>query len=180
VRVLPRPVDVPVPERDVPRAVKAVERGQVLLAGELRDPVRRQRPSLGGLRRRPVALAVDRAAGRAEDDLRLDRVRRLEHLDRAEHVHVGVVDRPVDRDANVDLRGQVEADRGPRVGEDLTEPLANVLLDDRHAVGHVLVLPVREVVDDGHLVAARQQRFDDVRADEPGAPCDDRPHRLIS
>ena len=70
VRVLPRPVDVAVAQRDVARPVEPVVRREVLLAGELRDAVGRERPALGLLRRRPVALAVDRAARRAEDDLR--------------------------------------------------------------------------------------------------------------
>ena len=87
---------------------------------------------------------------------------------------------PVDRDAHVDLGAEVEADLRPRVGEHLAEPVAQVALHERHALGHVLALPVREVVHDRHLVAARQQRLDDVRADEPGAPCDDRSHWLIS
>ena len=112
VRVLPRPVDVAVAQRDVPRPVEPVVRRQVLLAGELRDAVGRERPALGLFGRGPVALAVDRAAGRAEDDLRLVRARRLEHLERAEHVHGGVVLRPLDRHAHVDLGGEVE-DRPP-------------------------------------------------------------------
>ena len=87
---------------------------------------------------------------------------------------------PLDRDAHVDLGGEVEADLRPRVVEHLAEPVADVALDEPRALGHVLALPVREVVDDRHLVAAREQRLDDVRADEPGAPCDDRPHWLVS
>ena len=43
VRILARPVDVPVPERDVDRPVEAVVRAQVLLGGELRGAVRRDR-----------------------------------------------------------------------------------------------------------------------------------------
>ena len=41
----------------------------------------------------------------------------------------------------------------------------------------VPALPLREVVENVHLVAAREERLDDVRADEAGAPGDDRPHR---
>ena len=88
--------------------------------------------------------------------------------------------RAVDRHAHVDLGGEVEADLRPRVLEDVGEPGAHVALDEPRALGHVLALPVREVVDDRHLVAARQQRLDDVRADEPSAPCDDRSHWLVS
>ncbi len=180
VRVLPRPVDVAVTQRDVPRPVEPVVRRQVLLAGELRDAVGRERPALGLFGRRPVALTVDRAARRAEDDLRLVRPRGLEHLERAEHVHGGVVLRPLDRHAHVDLGGEVETDLRPRLFEDLGEPCAHVALDELRALGHVLALPVREVVHDRHVVAARQQRLDDVRADEPSAPGNEPPHRLVS
>ena len=48
------------------------------------------------------------------------------------------------------------------------------------AVRHVLALPIREVVEDVNLVAAREQRLDDVRADEARAPCHDHPHRRLS
>ena len=41
----------------------------------------------------------------------------------------------------------------------------------------VLALAGGEVVDDRHLVAARDERVDEVRADEAGASGDDRPHR---
>jgi hypothetical protein len=164
----------------VTRAVEPVVRRQVLLTRELRDAVRRERPSLRVLRRRAVALSVDGAAGRAEDDLRVARTRRLQHRDRPEHVHRRVVLRPVDRDAHVDLSRKVTAQLGPRLFEDLGQPFANVVHDEAHRLGDVLSLAVREVVDDRHLVAARQQRMNDVRADEARAPCHDSPHCLIS
>jgi len=44
------------------------------------------------------------------------------------------------------------------------------------AVDKVFALAAREIVEDVHLVAARQQRVDDVRADEPRASRDERPH----
>ena len=88
--------------------------------------------------------------------------------------------RPVDRDPHVDLGAEVEADLRPRLAEDVADALAHVALDEPRALGHVLALAVREIVDDRHLVAAREQRLDDMRADEPSAPCDDRPHCLIS
>jgi hypothetical protein len=108
------------------------------------------------------------------------RPRRLEHLDRPEHVDGRIVRRSVNRDAHVDLGAEVEAELGPRLAEHLGETLSHVALDESHALGQVLALAVGEIVDDRHLVAARQQRLDDMRADEPCAPCDDRPHRLIS
>ena len=45
------------------------------------------------------------------------------------------------------------------------------------AVGQVLALAGGEVVDDRHLVAALDQRVDEVRADEAGAAGDECPHR---
>ena len=69
-RRLARPEDVPEPGDDVARAVDAVEADEVLLGAELRDPVRRERPERAVLERGPVALAVDRAARRGEDDPR--------------------------------------------------------------------------------------------------------------
>ena len=43
--------------------------------------------------------------------------------------------------------------------------------------GEVLALPAGEVVDHEDLVAAGDQRVHHVRADEPGAACDQRSHR---
>ena len=62
------------------------------------------------------------------------------------------------------------------VVEHVAEVLADVALGERGLGAQVLALAGGEVVDDGDLVAAREQRVDDVRADEPGAAGDDRPH----
>ena len=180
VRVLPRPVDVAEAQRHVTGAVEPVVGRHVLLARQLRDAVGRERPALGVLRGRPVALAVDRAAGGAEDDLRAVAARGLEHPDRPADVHVGVVLRPLDRDAHVHLGAEVEADLGTHVVEVLVQRLAQVRHHEPRALGHVLALAVREIVEREHLVAAREQRLDDMRADEPRAPCDDRPQGLVS
>src|SRR4029079_18248988 len=59
-RLLPRPEDVAEAQCDVARAVDPVPAGEVLLAAELRDPVRRHRLPGPVLGRRAVALAVDR------------------------------------------------------------------------------------------------------------------------
>ena len=63
--------------------------------------------------------------------------------------------------------------------EELAERLPDVALVQRRAVGDVLAPAGREVVDHVHLVAAREQRLDDVRADESRSSGDDRPHRRI-
>ena len=103
----------------MPRAVEPVPGREVLLAAELRRAVRRERPPLGASsRRRPVALAVDRAARRREDDLRAVPARRLEDAHRADDVDVGVVVGPLDRDAHVRLGGEVEDDLRPHRVED--------------------------------------------------------------
>ena len=68
-RVLPGPVDVREPQRDVGGAVDAVPAREVLLAALLGDPVGRERQERRVLAGRPVALAVAGAAGGREDDL---------------------------------------------------------------------------------------------------------------
>ena len=137
VRVLPRPVDVAVAQRDVPRPVEPVPRGEVLLAGQLGRAVRRQRPPLPLLGRRRRALAVDRAAGRREHDLRAVRERGVEHGDRPEHVHLGVERRLRDRHAHGRLRGEVEDELGPRRVEDVAR-VADVRDVQPRSLGHVL------------------------------------------
>ena len=110
------------------RAVQPVPGGEVLLAGELGRAVRRQREPRIVLARRPLALAVDRAAGRREHDLRA--LRRLQHAQRADDVHLGVVGRPLHRGDDVRLRGEMEH----RVRLDL-ERLADVVLDELRLQG---------------------------------------------
>src|SRR5205814_4770259 len=55
--------------------------------------------------------------------------------------------------------------------EVLVEELAHVVDLEPRAVGNVLVLAVRHVVDDDHVVGAGQERFDDMGADESCASC---------
>ena len=59
------------------------------------------------------------------------------------------------------------------------ERLADVVLVHRRGVVEVLAAPGCEVVDDVNLVAALDQRIDDVRADESRSPGDRRSHRRI-
>ena len=110
VRILARPVDVRVAQRHVGRPVQAAVRRDVLLGRELRRPVRGERLPRRGLGRGRRALAVDRAAGGGEHDLRPVPPRRLEHADRADRVDLAVAHGILDRRADVGLRGQVEAD----------------------------------------------------------------------
>src|SRR5204862_1667417 len=176
VRVLPRPVDVPVAQRDVRAAVEAVVCGDVLLRAELRDAVRRHRLARVVLRGRAVALAVDRAARRAEDELAAVLARRLEHPDRADDVDGCIEIGPLDRHAHVDLRAEVEAHVGPHLREQRSGSGADVAhVQLCVAPRQVLALAARQVVEHVDLVAAREEGVDDVRADEARASCHDRP-----
>ena len=173
--ILARPVDVGEAKRHVPRAVKAVPGREVLLAAELRGAVRRERPPLRRLRRGPVALAVDRAAAGREHDLRSVWACRFEDADRAHDVDVGVVVGPLDGDPNVGLGRQMDDElRRDRLEDGVGRP--DVGLVQGRPGGDVLAPPLREIVEDVHLVAACEQRLDDVRADEACPTGDDRPH----
>ena len=99
--------------------------------------------------------------------------RRFEDANRAEHVHLGVLDRVLDRDPHVRLRGQMEHGLGPNGVEDVVERLADVAHMELGAGGDVLLLAVDERVDHGDLVAPRDERVDDVRPDKTRASGDD-------
>jgi hypothetical protein len=96
VRILAWPIDVGQAQRDMGGPVEPVVRPEVLLAGELRRSVRRERASLRFFGRGTVVLAVDRASGGREDDLGTVATSRLEDLDRPEDVDLAVVGRAVD------------------------------------------------------------------------------------
>jgi hypothetical protein len=128
---------------------------------------------------RALALAVNRAAGRGENDPGAYRARRLEHADRAHDVDVRVEHGPLDGGADIRLRRQMEDDLRPKSGSELPEHLvADVELVQRDSVGDVLAASAREVVDHVHLITSREQRIRDVRADEARAAGNDHPHRL--
>ncbi len=82
--------------------------------------------------------------------------RRLEDVQGADDVHVGVELGPLDRHADVSLRRQVEADLGAHLVEDSPGVGADVALVDVHALRDVLALPSGEVVEHVHLVPARE------------------------
>ena len=77
------------------------------------------------------------------------------------------------RGLDVGLRGEMEDD----VDAAEVDAVADVALDERRRGVDELALPEREVVDDEHLVAARDEGVDEVRADEPGSSGDRRAHR---
>ena len=179
---LVRPVDVGEAERNVRRAVEAVPGREVLLRGELGRAVRRQGPSRRVLVGGRVALAVDRAAGGAEHDLRPVPARRLDDAEGPEHVDLRVVDRLCNRGADVRLRGEVEADLGACLVEDQVEVVvpADVAHVQSHPVRHEFALAGGEIVEHVHLVAARRERRGDVRADETRTAGDYCPHQAVS
>src|SRR5438874_11358082 len=179
-RLLPRPVDVREPQRDVPGLEEPVPAADVLLTCELRDAVRRDRDPRCILRRRAVAFAVDRPAGRAEDDVRAVRPRRLEHSHRPEHVHLGVVIGPLDRGADVGLGGEVDAELRPHRLEQRPGVRADVADVQLGAGGHFLAAARDERVEHVHLVAAGEQRRRDMRADEARPACHHRPQGSVS
>ena len=167
--VLARAVDVREAERDVRAAVDAIPAGEVLLAALLGDAVGRQRQERRLLVGGRGALAVARAARGGEDHLCA--VRGREDVHRADDVDRRVVVRALHRRLDVGLRREVEDD----VGVD-RERLADVVLEQRRGGVHVLALAGGEVVDDRHVVAARDERVDEIRPDEARTACDDRPH----
>ena len=96
------------------RAVDAVPAGEVLLAADLGDAVRRERQERRVLVGGRGALAVDRAARRREDHLRA-LARPREHVHGADDVDRRVVARALHRGLHVGLRGEVEDDVGARL-----------------------------------------------------------------
>ena len=175
--VLTRAVDVAVAQRHRRQAVEPLVPPAVRLGAELARPVRGHRARGDGLGRRDrLDVAVDRAARRGVHDPRDARpARRLEHVDRPADVDPGIPRRILDRLAHVDLRREVEDDVGPRADEHLGHALGvgdvDLVEGDPAAAGAVEVADParREVVDDGHLVAAVEQGVDEVRSDEAGS-----------
>ena len=108
------------------------------------------------LRRRAVALAVDRAACGAEHDLRPVPPRGLEDAHRSEHVDVRVVIRALDRHAHVGLCRQVEAHVGPDLLEDAIRIGPNVRLVQSRTRGDIPRLAVGEIVERVHVGLARE------------------------
>ncbi len=123
----------------------------------------------------PVALAVRRAAGRCEHDLRSVPARRLEDPDRSEHVDVGVVRREVDGHPDVGLGGEMEHDLRPH-GVEHRVRFPDVGDVQLRRGGDVLARAFREIVEGVYLVPALEQRVDEVRSDEPCPPGHDRAH----
>ena len=89
----------------------------------------------------------------------------------------GVVVGSPHRGLHVGLRGEVEDDVGARRA---SMPSRMSRSTNVAAGVDVLALAEGEVVDDDDVVAARDERVDEVRADEAGASGDDRAHDAVS
>ena len=155
-------------------AVDSVPAGDIRLGRELRDPVGRDGPPLRILPRRALDLAVDGAPRRGEDDACARGPRCLERVDGSDDVHGRIESGLLHRGADVRLRRQVVDDVRVHL-----EGLPDVMHDECRRFADEFAATGREVVDHRHLVAAREQRIDDVRADEPRSPGDRRSHRRI-
>ena len=103
--------------------MEPVPGGEILLPGELRSAIRRERLQIVVLAGGPLALAVDRASARGEDDASPGRARRLEHPHRPDDVDVGVEGGPLDRRPDVGLRREVEDDLRPDPRSELLQRL---------------------------------------------------------
>ena len=127
----------------------------------------------GGL----VALAIDRAAARGEDNARPGGTRRLEDAHSPDDVDLGIEGGPLDRGADIGLGREVEDDVRPKLrAQRLDGGIPDVELMEHSAGGEVVSRTGREVVDYVHLIPAREQGVDDMRTDEACATCYERPH----
>ena len=159
------------PERPVEPPIER----RVALRGVLALPVWSVGAADGGLVERKLsacALAVDRAAGRGEQEPCPGSPSRFDQVQRPGDVHVQVEDRVRDGAADVDLCGEMEDDLRLPLGEQVGDRgcVGDVRLDQLGAradrAGEVLPPSAREVVHHDDVVASRHQRVDEVRADE--------------
>ena len=174
VRVLARAVDVAEPQRHRREPEQPRVERQVALRGGLGGAVGGERGERGVLgRRQRGVLAVERAAGRGEQDAPgAARPRGLQHRRGAADVHPRVERGIGDRLADVHLRREVEDDVGPLLLGDRGD-VGDVRDVQRHALGHPLALAVGQVVDHRDRRALGEQRVDEVGPDEAGAAGDE-------
>ena len=154
--------------QDLPLQEPAGQRGLVLLGSRLGEVVLRERPG------RAERLSVSHRHGV-----------RNQHVHEPHQVAVHVRVRVLQRVAHAGLRGQVHHHLGPLVGEQARHPVA---VRQLHPLEAEAVAPLQprqprllearvvvgvHVVDPQHLVAARQQAFGEVVADEAGGAGDE-------
>ena len=185
VDVLPRPVDVAVAQRDRREPVQPGVEAAIALGRVFPLPVRAPVAGSGkssGVGSSSASPYSPPPVERIDQPSRPEALGGLQHRNRSEHVGARVQRGMIHRVADVDLRRQVEDQLGPgglehrgdRVGIADVSDLQGRPLGDRRL--QVLGLPGREGVDHRHAVSARDQRIDQVRADESGAACDQAVH----
>ena len=175
-RALARAEDVEVTKDDALEAlVDAREADAVALGGEFRDAVRRQRIGWRRLGHRQLAAgAVDRGARGVHDASHSFVAGREQHVERALDVDGArrqrILHRPRDRPEGA----QVEHDLDAAYGVVHAFVAAELSLDDLHVEPfEIVAIAGREVVEHAHVVAAIEQRADEVRADETAAAGDE-------
>jgi len=105
-----------------------------------------------------------------------------EHVDRPQHVHLRVGGGIGHGAAHVDLRGQVEYELRPHVGEDSRHTAGVTYVElvqlraGRERVREVLAPAAGEVVNHRDAIASGDERVDQVRSDEAGAAGDHAVH----
>ena len=176
VRALPRAEDVEVAEDDgLERLVDAAEADAVPLRRELRDAVRRDRVARLLLRRRQLpARPVDGRRRREDDAAHLFVARGEQDVQRPLDVDRARRERILHRARHRAERAEVVDGLRPAHGVVHTLVAAQLALDDLDVEAvEVRAVAGGEVVEHAHLVAALEQRADEVRADEAGAAGDE-------
>ena len=77
---------------------------------------------------------------------------------------------------SIDVPTSACAARWKTTSASVSKGCANIVLEERGSPVDVVAAPRREVVEHDDLVAARQQRVDEVRADEPCPTGNERAH----
>jgi hypothetical protein len=95
---------------------------------------------------------------------------------RPEDVDISIEIRLLHRAAGIDLGSLVAENLWTRLPEDLLSAGENILFAEAGALGYVLALSAREVLNDDDLVAAGEEAFGHVRADKHGSPGKQDPH----
>jgi hypothetical protein len=62
------------------------------------------------------------------------------------------------------------------IGSLEVDAVTDVALDEPRRRVDLLAFAEREIVDNAHLIATRKESIDEIRADEPGASCDNSVH----
>ncbi len=122
-----------------------------------------------------LALAVDRAAGRAEYDASAGRTRRFQDANGADNVDVRVEGRTLHRCPYVSLCREMEDHLGPEPAGKLLERLVtDVELVQLYPRRQVLTRSARKIVHDVDFGRLCNERIDEMRADESRPSGDDR------